>query len=701
MLPKSSKRAVAQPTRLVLCTALALALSACGGGGGSPGVVPGGSNATNPATAEPKASMTILNGTTVVTSLSGGQSATVKVTLTNPSGTPAAGEIVKFAADGLLVFTPESGSALTDSAGVAVITIKPQNAESAGAAKITATATVGGKAASASANLAVGAAPLTLGALTFTTPAPAKLPAFSTLQLNVPITSGGQPATTSSGLVLSSLCTGDGTATIVPGSLANGVQTATYTNNGCVRGSDTITAQIGNSSQTISLGVDSANIGTIQFVGSDLTGSSIVLKGSGGLGRAESALLTFRVLDQNNQGLAGVDVDFTASTYTGGLTVAPTRGTTDSTGKVTTTVTSGTIPTPVRVFAQATRNGRTISGLSDTLTISTGLPIQKNVSLSADSVNIEGWAYDNVVSNITVRLADQYGNPISDGTAVSFVTEGGAIGSSAQGACTTLDGGCTVPLKSQDFRPANGRVTVMAYVQGVENFVDSNGDGQYTCTNFRAPDGVTIPSFYRPLVDTCLSGGEPFTDQGDPFLDAGIITSVVGLEKQGISHSLDGAYSASNGDLPVPYNRTTYDPLGNGRWGLNYLSKSAEIIFSGSTGYFVRSDCVGDVCTDAAATDNRAVTTSTGTGCSSAFMAVRIFDLHNNPMPSGTTVTVVDADKVTVTTITNSPVPSTSRIGGTIHGFNVKPDTTCAPGTFSLKITTPKGQSTLYNFFTN
>lgn len=603
---------------------------------------------------------------------------------------------------------PGSGTALTDANGVAAIIIKPIAADTAGATSIDATVVVGGKTATTSANLAVGAAALTVGTLSFTGTVPAKLPAFSSLQLNIPVSNGGQPSSVVTGLTVSSLCLGDKGATIVLGPLVNGVQTATYTNTGCARGTDTITAQIGTSVQTISVGVDVANIGAIQFVSSDIQGSSIVIKGSGGLGRAESALLTFRVLDQNNQGLAGVDVDFTASTNTGGLTVAPARATTDATGRVTTTVNSGTIPTPVRVFAQAVRNGKTITGLSDTLTISTGLPIQKNLSLSADKYNIEGGDYDGVVSNLTVRMADQYGNPISDGTAVSFITEGGAVGNSKLGACVTADGGCSVELRSQNFRPANGRVTVLAYVQGLENFVDSNGDGQYSCTNFRGPDGVSIPAVYRPLIDTCVSGGEPFTDQGDPFLDAGLLGSVVSSPFG--SGTLDGTYNAENGDLPVPYSGTTYAPSGNNRWGLNYLSRSAEFIFSGSAAYGSRVSCNGVTCTDFAPPPlGQAITVTTTTSapgvtplaCAPVSVQVRLYDRHNNPLPYDSAITVQDADKVTLTTISPDKVLNSTDVGGTVHSFNVKPDATCVPGSFALKIVTPKGNTSLVQFKTN
>ena len=711
MLPNFLQPVRARRLRVVAYATLAIALAACGGGGGSPGTTSTGSGTGTgtgtgtSATAEPKMTMSIVDGSGAdITSLSGGQSGVVKVKVVDAAGAAAASAIVQFSASSLVTFTPASGSALTDASGVAIINVKPESVTAAGAVEIKATSVVAGKTATASKNMSVGAAPLTVGTLAFS-PAPSgKLPAFSTAALAIPVTSGGQPATSVTGLTLSSLCVGDGTATLVPGSLANGVQSATYTNNGCLRGTDTITVSIGNSSQTITIGVDAANIGTIQFVGSDLNGSAIVLKGSGGLGRKESALLTFRVLDQNNKGLAGVDVSFRATTNTGGLIVQPDKGTTDVNGQVTTTVSSGTIPTPVRVIAEASRNGKVISGLSDTLVISTGLPIQRNFSLSADAYNIEGWSTDGTIANLTVRLADQYGNPISDDTAVNFVTEGGAVGSSARGACTTVDGGCSVQLRSQNFRPLNGRVTVLAYVQGVENFVDSNGDGQFSCTSFVDPNGK-VPAVYRPLIDTCVSGGEPFTDQGDPFLDAGMLGATTGLQDSGRYGTLDGVYEAANGDLPIPFNRSTYSAAGNGAWGINYISSSVEITFSGADAHLVRQVCNGSgVCRDWTAADGSSseivgvAATATTPSCSAQDLTFRLFDVNNNPMPKGTAVGTGDADKIAPQTMTPAVVGSTNNVGGTYHTVRIKPDSACAAGAFSVRITAPGGTVNAFNF---
>jgi hypothetical protein len=696
----ASTRALTRPPaafgRSAALTLIAAAvLSACGGGGGDPGAVPAasgaGSTGTSPgtttpvATAETKVSLVMADGSgNAVTSLSGGQSGTLKATVLTPAGKPAAGAIVQFATatDGMLVFTPETGSALTDANGVAVVTVKPASYTTAGAAALTATSVVEGKTGSSSLNIAIGAAPLTVGTLAFSPAPTGRLPAFSTLALNIPVTSAGQPATASTGLALTSLCVGDGTATLVAGALSNGVQLATYTNNGCVRGRDVITAAIGNSSQTIGVDVSAANIGAVQFSGTSLSGTSIVLKGSGGQGRSESAQVTFRVVDQQGNGLAGVDVDFSATTYTGGLTINPTRATTDASGNVSTMVSSGTIPTPVRVRAAASRNGASIEGLSDSLTVSTGLPIQKSMSMSAEKFNFEGGGYDGEKIAVTVRMADQYGNPVSDNTAVNFVTEGGAVGSSSQGACTTLNGECSVDLRSQNFRPVNGRVTVLAFAQGIETFVDMNGDGQYSCAGFTGAAGT-----FRPLVDACPSGGEPWTDMGDAFLDT----------------NLNNTYEPASGDLPFPYNRTTYSASADGKWGLNYIRSAIEVVFSGSFATLTRQVCSGSTCRDWTAADGVAANLedAAGAGCKPQDLYVRIADNNNNPMPEGTTVTVAAATKVTASTVQPEQIGSTNIVGGTIHSVTVTPEATCAAGDITLRVTTPKGNITSFKFNAN
>ncbi|HBF50399.1 MAG TPA: hypothetical protein DDX04_08575, partial [Massilia sp.] len=590
----------------------------------------------------------------------------------------------------LVSFTPDTASALTDASGVAVVTVKPTSYTASGAASLSATSVVDSKTGTASMNIAIGAAPLTVGTLSFNGTPPSPLPAFNTVAVNIPITSAGQPATVATGLSLTSSCVGDGSATLVPGTIANGVLVATYTNNGCLRGRDTITASIGNSSQSISLDVSAANIGSIQFTSSSTNGNAIVLKGSGGLGRSESAQLTFKVVDQQNNGLAGVEVDFEPTTSTGGLSVSPLHAMTDASGNVTTMVSSGTIPTPVRVLAKATRNGRTISGLSDALTVSTGLPIQRNMSMSPEHYNIEGGDIDGQTVGITVRLADQYGNPVSDGTTVNFVTEGGAVGTSSQGACNTANGGCSVNLVSQNFRPLDGRVTVLAFVQGIENFVDLNGDGQYTCAGASAG--------YQPLVDECPAGnGEPFPeastgelgDMGVPFLDT----------------NENGQYDPAAGDRPFPFKNTVYKKVGDEKWGMNYLRKSIVLVFSGSYATMNRV-CEGSTCTATSYVNGASIPINNVAGASCRpdqplQLAVRLADRIGNPLPFGSSVTVASSNKLTVAAVSPATIGSTVEGGGTEHKMTVTPDPACAAGDFTLRVTTPQGKITEFKFTAN
>ena len=735
--------------QMLTVTILALSLAACGGGGGSPGSTGAGATGATTGTttgAGPTgASTTTATASTLtvnlvdssaanIVSLSGGQTGVLRAVFMDATGAVIPYAVVKFTATDatLIQFTPVSASALTDAKGIATISLKPTDFSSAGALTLSADAVLGSKTASGSVNIAIGAATLALGSLTLT-PAPAagaSLPAFNAITINVPVTSNGQPVNSAPGLTFNSLCKGDGTATIVPGPVSAGLATATYTNTGCTRVTDTITASIGSSTQSTPLAVSSANIGTINFVSASPSGTSLVLKGSGGLGRTETALLTYKVVDQAGTGLQGVTVTFAATTTTGGLQVLPLQATTDANGNVQTSVQSGTIPTPVRVAAQASRGGNTVTGLSDALTISTGLPIQKAMSISADKYNIEGLDYDGTIANITIRMADQYANPISDGTTINFVAEGGAVGSSLQGACQTLNGGCTVPINSQSFRPVNGRVTVLAYAQGIEDFTDTNGDGQYSCTNFTSGDGTT-PATYRPLIDTCVSGGEPWKDLPDAYLDTGshavlrqaqssppaspsmnqlfptaatAVLKKLDLGVDGVAGlvnglALDGSYDAAQGDLPVPYGHMTYSATGDGHWGVNYIRRSTEIIFSGSIATLYRVD--PSTMDDFSDRTDMTISGVAGLNCSDKILAFRLTDANNNPLPAGTTVAQGDANKISAGTFSPAVVLSTAEIGGTYHRVTIKADSACAPGTVDIVATTPKGIKSTFTFKSN
>jgi hypothetical protein len=201
----------------------------------------------------------------------------------------------------------------------------------------------------------------------------------------------------------------------------------------------------------------------------------------------------------------------------------------DADGFVTTLVSGGTIPTSVRVVARL-RGNPGISTLSNVLVVSTGVPDQQHFSLATAIGNCEGKDFDQVCSTITVTLADRFGNPAPDGTAVNFSAEGGVIdascitgtlpqttptGQTTNSRSGSGSGSCSVTLRSGRPRPANGRVTVLAYALGEENFFDANGnnrcDGCDTTggTEFSAIHDRTLDIFRDDTENSLWTAGEP------------------------------------------------------------------------------------------------------------------------------------------------------------------------------------------------
>ncbi len=200
----------------------------------------------------------------------------------------------------------------------------------------------------------------------------------------------------------------------------------------------------------------------LNFLDTNPSDKSIVLKGSGGNGRSESATLRFRVVDTNNAPVKGAVVDF-AVNPSSVVTLNIASATSDTDGVVVATVSSGTVATSVVVIA--TVHGRSISSQSDQLLVTTGSATAAGFDLSASKFNLNA-SLSGDSSVITVRIVDANGNPVSDGVPVVFTTNFGAVGSSAQGGCLTSNGLCTVNYTVQDPRPADGQfITVVASTQ--------------------------------------------------------------------------------------------------------------------------------------------------------------------------------------------------------------------------------------------
>lgn len=291
-------------------------------------------------------------------------------------------------------------------------------------------------------------------------------------------------------------------------SAADGTVSVTV-NSGTSTGEFTITATIdGSTISDTSPAVRVTDLATDKITFVSTTTDTLAFQGSGG---TEQATLVFNVSNQNDVPLQGITVQFSVNDPGGtSISLATTVATSGADGNVTTVVQSGSIPGVFSVVA--TVNASTFT-TSEQIQVSAGLPVQGRLSLSASPLNpANAWDTDGVTVTIQAIVTDALGNPVPDGTEVRFISpESGSIGSSC---ATANEGTCSVTWRSSSPRPDSGRLSILAYTNGIERFVDVNGNGVYddgTDTFTLATDDIGEP-FNDSLEDDAYNLGEFFLD---------------------------------------------------------------------------------------------------------------------------------------------------------------------------------------------
>jgi hypothetical protein len=119
------------------------------------------------------------------------------------------------------------------------------------------------------------------------------------------------------------------------------------------------------------------------------------------------------------------------------------------------------------------------------------------MSISAEKYNLN-WAIDGDTTTVQIFIADTAGNPVQNGLSIQFSTEGGQIVTSCKTSGiqsgSSVISGCSVTFNTQDFRPLDGFVRIIAWMEGEEAYKDLNANGRY-------------------------DAGEPFVDSGQIFRD--------------------------------------------------------------------------------------------------------------------------------------------------------------------------------------
>lgn len=529
---------------------------------------------------------------TVTNTVSSANPGTLVIIVTDTiTDNPISNAIVQVATDvGILV--PSSGKVLTNTNGIATVTVTSDDTSAEGAGTLVASVDD----VIATRNFSVGSVPLQLGEdangytdvinnLDFVvgviTISNNNIAASGSTALRVVVADeNGDVYTQPLTINFTSPCSIAGDANLDTGiTTTGGIAVATYEAAGC-SGADTVTAVIegvsgASASGTVNVAASVAN--SIRFISA--TPEIMSIKGTG----TDSADLVFEVVDQVGSPQAGVDVSFELSTTLGGITltgdvdgdgdrendgVNDETASTNASGQVTVTVNSGTAATPVRVIASITVGGSTITTVSEALTISTGLPDQDSFSLSASTLNPGGNDFDGIESILTIRAGDAFNNPVPDGTTINFITEYGRITNPDEvtptAACQTTNGTCSVIWNSQNPRssgyPASigtplrldnanhlcttTAVTGVPCITALEDQLDPDYPGQIY-------GGRTTILAYavgeETFVDANGNGFYDYIDQAggtddvyDPGID--ILESFTDLPEAFLDHNEDGVY---------------------------------------------------------------------------------------------------------------------------------------------------------------
>ncbi len=492
-------------------------MSACSGGGSN-----GGNSNITLTPASPVAGSSGATVNVQSTNLALNATTTVTAKFLDSNNQPVSGLAVTFSST-LGTLTPADGKATTDATGTATVQLQAGNVSGSG--QITATATVNGKPVVQSAIFTVSLPPLTLSPISLGV-TPISYGGSTSVSVIVKDANGNPFTAQNIDVTFTSVQTANGKATLnSPVRTVNGVATTTYTAT-TFTGTDTITASIAGASVTADIVVSPSNAGSIAYVSA--LPANIGLKGMGGLGYQETSKVTFKVLDTAGNPRPNQSVDFSLSTTVGGLSLSQASGSTAADGTVSTLVQAGNVATPVRVKATISGSSPQISTQSDQLVVSTGIPSQDGMSVAFSTLNSESYNVDGVAVDVTAFLADHFGNPVPDGTAVYFSAQVGLIDPS----CTTGSNGsphgvCTVKWLSAGTRTADGRNAILVYAIGEESFVDLNGNGLAdgvcagTTTSARTcGEFIDMPQAWRDDAHTGVNGTLATYDSSkDPFID--------------------------------------------------------------------------------------------------------------------------------------------------------------------------------------
>ncbi|GAA0318062.1 Ig-like domain-containing protein [Psychrobacter aestuarii] len=681
---------------------LALALAGCGGGGGNDSIKPepdlgpigGGSGTPGDGTPGSTNALNINSSTLLDTSGNtisavGINGAYYQVTVTDATGAPVPNAKVSFAIDatGVSLTQSTSGSVLTDSDGQARVFLKPDSPAVSGAYTVTATATFNGNTATSSKTFSVQATNVSVVDLRADNSA---LESGAQTSVSLKVTDNTGAALNGVLVNLDASC-GQLPAQMV--SDTNGMVEVVYKaineNNTLCSGPVTLTASAGNSTQTTNINVAAPQATSIVYTSSELT------LGIANSGSSSSGTVEFTVYS-NTAPLANAEVILSLEKSPLGLSFGQLGSTadvirkTDANGNISVNIYPGSTPGPVEIKASLASDTR-INALSKGISIASSRVTQDGLSISQER-NVLDWSMDGDSTDIVVRMVDRNGNAVPDNTVVNLTAEGGKV-SPAQ--CLTDNGQCTVSFSTQNPRPGDGRVSILAVAEGEKAYIDNNRNNAWD---------RGIDTLVHNIGDTFRDDNENNIFDSGEFIYP-LTTQATGVCENNLDQFIQLKFPTASVSKKDTYKQSyinsfvnpNIDNTCNSDLDAVVRYQSIQLLSDGSSARFTLVNSIG------LPLGLQAVRAS------DTFVNVRInsggfYDL--NPMPSGTTIAATVTDKTDGPTSGSckvemisgySKVPALVNTGslgqnlGTITGYAL---TECEAGDyFKVTVNTPKGNN--------
>jgi hypothetical protein len=716
--------------RWAILLVFTFSLASCGGGGGGGGggsFLPEDDDDNDPTY---YLAMVLLNALGEVTNtVTSTKPVRLEVTVltNNKNGNPVPDVVVSASAQ-IANIVPDSGTALTDENGVASFRVEAGNEVAAG--EIIATVDSPSGQVQETLNFQVKKADLRIGyindgnfieGMIEVQPDETLAPGGSATLSFAVVDEFGNLAQTTEQVRLFSQCISAGLANITPANPVSfiGRTTVGYNATGC-EGDDEVIANLidtpNQATGTVSIAPLSSTANTIKF--DDANPRVIVPEGTGTGNREESTEVVFIVTDADGKTVPGVDVTFELSTSSGGLALEDDSGTTNSQGFVTARVNAGDSFTTFFVFATITE--KNVSTSSDLLAVSSGLPVQRFSTLSmtgGGNVIENGFNRTDATRTIKVRLLDHFGVPVPNGTLAVFDAEYGDIdvscstglengagvgGVPEQGECSVLwtskdpktppDAGIIKTIYDINYRCSShnggegpcpsdlgegrgGRGTISFSADGEEDFEDKDNNNSYD----EGEDFDNLPEAFGDDNEDDVHTPSQGPDCGSPTTTSNC--TAAGANEPFTDINDDDEYNTN--DDPAIYNGLFCPPGGNG----DYCS--TELVS-------VRDDLVV-ILSDATSWDSVLVNDSTGrvvTGTSERGGTIYVAyfsDIHNNPPPAGSKISVTPLGDCELVTPSSYQVPNRAKPGA--FGVDIQTEGDGGSGNVQVRLDSSDGST--------